>query len=67
MKATTIRDLKQGDYFTLKPIEEPTMNQVYVREHYDRSTKMFCAHKFSDICYERFFKPTTIVYVDIYF
>ena len=67
MTTKTIKELKKGEWFTLKPIEEPTDNQVYVRGHYDRSSKRYCAHKFADICYERFFKPTQKVYVDFYF
>ena len=67
MEATTIEKVKKGDYFTLKPIEYPKENQVWVREDYDRSQKKYGASKFSDFCHDRYFKRGTIVYVDFTF
>ena len=31
MESTKLKNLKKGDYFTLKPIEEPTGDQVYIK------------------------------------
>lgn len=44
-----IRQLKKGDFFTKKPIENPTENQVFIRGDYDRSTKKFKCCRFNDI------------------
>ena len=50
-----VKDLKKGDYFTMKPLEKPKENQVYIRGDYDRSSKKYSCEKFSDTCSERFF------------
>ena len=44
-----IRELKRGDYFTLKDIAEPKESQVWVRGEYDRSTRTYSATNFSDM------------------
>lgn len=44
MDTKSISQLKKGDYFTLKSIEEPNESQVYVRGDYDRSTR--CLNSF---------------------
>ena len=67
MTATTLKDLKKGEYFTLKPIAEPKESQVYIKEDYDRSEKKYCCSKFSDICASRMLKPTTKVYTEFTF
>lgn len=67
MKAVKLSTLKKGDFFTLKPIEEPTVSQVYVRDDYDRSLKKFDSHKFINSCSSHFFKGDKIVYVDFFF
>jgi hypothetical protein len=41
MRNKQIRDLKENDWFTLKDIEEPKENQVWVRNHYDRATNTY--------------------------
>lgn len=59
----TIRELKQGEMFTLKPIEEePKENQIWIRAHYDRGSKTFSAYNYADVNKERFFKPTKNIY-----
>ena len=63
----TIRELKKGEFFTLKPIAEPKENQVYIRGEYDRSVKKYICAKFSDICSERFLKGDKEVYTDFTF
>lgn len=37
-----LKDIKKGEYFTLKPIAEPKESQVYIKEEYDRSEKKKC-------------------------
>ena len=44
-----IKDLKIGEYFTLKPIENPTEKQVFIRGEYDRSEKKVAMEVFDDI------------------
>lgn len=63
----TIKDLKLGDYFTLKPIAEPTERQVFVRGEYDRSEKRYEATRFDNISMSRLLKPDTVVYTDFTF
>lgn len=63
----TLKELKIGEYFTLKPIEEPKENQVYIRGEYDRTEKKFECGKFSDISYTRYLSGKTEVYTDFTF
>lgn len=67
MVETTIRQIKAGTFFTLKPIEEPKESQVYVRDEYNRSTKKYEAYKFENISDFREFKGDKKVYIDFYF
>ena len=67
MTAISIKDLKEGDYFTLRPIEFPKESQVYVRGHYERSLKKFSVTKFSDTSSERFLRGNCLVYVGFFF
>lgn len=62
-----IKRVKKGDYFTLKDIPEPKESQVWVMDGYDRREKAYLAHKFSDVNSDRYFKPTTKVFVDFTF
>ena len=62
-----LKDLKIGEYFTLKPYSEPTEKQVYIRGEYDRSEKKFECGKFCDISYSRLLKGDTEVYTDFTF
>ncbi|MBQ7348173.1 MAG: hypothetical protein IJW55_09455 [Clostridia bacterium] len=63
----TIKDLKIGEYFTLKPIAEPTEKQVFIRGEYDRSEKRYEAVRFDDISMSRLLKPDTPVFTDFTF
>lgn len=67
MLATYLNNLKRGDFFTLKPYENPNEMQVYVKGAYDRSSKEYSCYKFGDINYERFFSPFRKVYIDFTF
>lgn len=62
-----LKDLKKGDYFTVKPIAEPKENQVYIKGDYDRSDKTFECIRFSDISDSRSFKGDKEVYTDFTF
>ena len=62
-----IKDLKKGDFFTLKPISEPDEKQVYIRDVYARDTKKYLVYKFSDINSFRELKGDKIVYTDFIF
>ena len=62
-----LKDLKNGEYFTLKPIENPKETQVYIKGDYDRSEKAYDCGKFSDISINRFIKGDKEVYTDFTF
>ena len=62
-----LKDLKKGEYFTLKPIECPKESQVYIRGDYDRSDRKYECGKFSDICYSRMIDGNKEVYTDFTF
>lgn len=63
----TIRELKPGDMFTLRPIECPKDTQVYIRREYDRECRKYRADRFDDISIDRLLKPSTPVYIDFDF
>lgn len=63
----TVRELKRGEWFTLKPIPEPKPCQVFIRGEYFRSTKKFCACQWDDMNKEKYLKPDTVVYTDFIF
>jgi len=49
MRQVNLNQVKPGDFFTLTPHEQPTENQVWVMDGYDRVTRMYEAHKFTDV------------------
>lgn len=63
----TMKELKPGEWFTLKPVEYPKESQVYIRGDYDRSEKKYWATKWSDIGDGKFIKGDTKVYTDFCF
>ena len=67
MEKKRIKDLKKGEYFTLKPIEFPKENMVLIRGEYERSSKKYSVTKFDDINHESFMKGDKMVYVDLIF
>ena len=67
MIQTTIRELKEGDFFTFRPHEEPNERQVYVRSRYDRSGKKFAYFPYSDMMDEHFAKGSRVVFTDFIF
>lgn len=62
-----LKNVKAGEYFTLKPIPEPKESQVYIRDEYDRSEGKYLCYKFSDVNAWRYLKGETVVYTDFIF
>lgn len=62
-----IKELKKGDFFTVKSIENPTENQVWVRGDYDKSERKYECYKWADVNATRFFKGDKEVFVDFTF
>lgn len=62
-----LKDLKNGDYFTIKSIEYPKESQVYIRGEYNKSSKTYSCCKFSDMNSERFFKGDKEIFTDFIF
>jgi len=63
---TTIKDIKLNGWFTLKNIEEPKENQVWVRNHYDRETKTYSITNWATQR-ERFVKANKQVFTNFTF
>lgn len=64
---TAIRNMKKGDFFTLKKIEYPTDRQVWVRGDYDRSLKAYEYYRFDDVNEIRYISGKTLVYTEFIF
>lgn len=62
-----IKDIKKGDYFTLKDIPEPKDSQVYIRGEYCRENKKYSCYKFNDVNDERFFSGDKEVFTNMTF
>lgn len=62
-----IKDLKVGQWFTLKHIEYPTGSQVYIRGKYDRSERKYECGRFDDHSYSRMLSGDRIAYLDFLF
>ena len=62
-----IYDLKKGDFFTLRPIEEPKESQVWIRGEYDRSQHLYECTRFDDISEIRYLKGTREVFIGFTF
>ena len=62
-----LKNLKKGDFFTVRPIADPDETQVWIKGDYDRSSKTYSCIRFDDCCRERFLKPSTKVYTDFVF
>ena len=60
MKA--VRQLKYGEYFTLKEIEYPTERQVWIRDEYDREEKSYLCYNFADTSKWRYIKGSKQIY-----
>ena len=62
-----IKDMKRGEYFTLRPVAEPKESQVFIRGEYDRTEKRYECIQFSDMCSTRYIKGDKEVYTDFIF
>lgn len=62
-----IKELKKGDFFTLKNVEYPKESEVYIRGEYDRTEKKYECYKFSDVNSTRMIKGDKEVYTDMIF
>lgn len=67
MQFRLLKDLKKGEFFTLKPIDEPKETQVYIRDDYDKSEKKYFCQKWCDISVGRLLKGETKVYTEFTF
>lgn len=73
MKPTLLKNVKNGDYFTLtdkvryNEDGEVLEKYVYVRSDYEKSLKKYEVYKFSDVNDFRHLKGDRIVYVDFFF
>lgn len=61
MIPVSLKNVKKGGYFHYK---DDCDSPIYVRNHYDRSTKRISVYPYDDVCKERFHKPTLIVYIE---
>ena len=61
MEQKLLKDLKKGEFFTKKLIEEPKETQVFIRGEYDKSEKKYEITRFSDFCDTAYLKGTTKV------
>ena len=66
-KIRYMKDLKIGEFFTLKKVKEPKESQVYVRDEYDRSERKYWAKKWSDISAGKYISGDTRVYTEFVF
>lgn len=63
----TVKELKEGEYFTFKPIAEPKESQVYIRGEYDRMERKYWAQRFSDISAGKYVDGDKEVFTDFIF
>ena len=67
MEQKLLKDVKKGEFFTKKPIEEPKETQVFIRGEYDRGERKYEISRFSDFCNTAFLKGKAKVYVGFTF
>ena len=67
MEQKLLKDLKKGEFFTKKPIEEPKESQVVIRRDYDMSEKKYEITRFSDFCDTAYLKGTAKIYTGFTF
>lgn len=64
MDKTTLKQLKPGTLFRLKDSES---SPVWVRDHYDKSSKTYACHKYDDSNHEKFLKGKRKICIDFTF
>lgn len=62
-----LRDLKIGEFFTRKQIENPREEQVLIRCAFDPQTRKFPCQRYSDISDFVNLSGDTLVYTDFVF
>lgn len=67
MKEILLKDLKKGEWFTRKPIEQPKENQVFIKDFYIREDKKYCCIRWNNISDSIELKGNTKVYIDFIF
>ena len=68
MTKTTLKQIKKGEMFTIKPLEYPKETQVYIKEEYIPGKKKWGCVKWWDALGDwRILKPSQVVYVDFIF
>ena len=63
----TIAELKRGEYFTVKPIANPTPDQVFIKGYFDRKADRYPCERYNAKCRHgaiRMFTSKTKVYTD---
>ncbi len=63
MKKVPLSSLCKGDFFHLK---DDVNSPIWIRGHYDRSSRKYTIFPYDDIFRELFRKPTVLVYVESY-
>lgn len=64
MKKVILKQVKNGDYFRLRPTEKAP---VWVRGDYERDTKKYECYRYDNVNYMLTMKGTREVYVDFEF
>lgn len=64
MRQTTLRQIKQGEFFKLQPTDSAP---VWIRGYYCREDKTFEAYKWDDTNHETFLKGNRKVFVGFTF
>ena len=62
-----IKEMKKGEFFTVKAINNPTEKQVWVRGEYDKSERKYECYKWDDVCSTRLFKGDKEVFTGFTF
>lgn len=62
-----LKDLKAGEWFTKKPIENPRGNQVWIKQAYDRSAKKYEIVRWDDVNDSQLMSGEKEVYTDFVF
>lgn len=62
-----LKELKKGEWFTLKEVPYPTDEQVYIKGEYDRATKKYSCCKYGDMNCEKFFSGSKLVFDEFIF
>ena len=62
-----LKDLKAGEWFTKKPISEPSGSQVWIKQAYDRSAKKYEIVRWDNVNDSQLMSGNKEVYTDFVF